>query len=110
MSEQATPWLQRSSLWSRLTATAVALLVMLGSLSARSPLAAQSPQPAEALSASALAQIQALLTEKASRTPAQQKIDSQLIYEMSRRKSRCGMVTMCIGGGMGAAAIFENLQ
>jgi acetyl-CoA acyltransferase len=29
---------------------------------------------------------------------------------MGRRKSRYGMVTMCIGGGMGAAAIFENLQ
>jgi len=38
------------------------------------------------------------------------KLTTQLIYEMSRRKSRYGMVTMCIGGGMGAAAIFENLQ
>jgi acetyl-CoA acyltransferase len=38
------------------------------------------------------------------------KLTTQLIYEMSRRKSKYGMVTMCIGGGMGAAAIFENLQ
>jgi acetyl-CoA acyltransferase len=38
------------------------------------------------------------------------KLTTQLIYEMSRRKSRYGLVTMCIGGGMGAAAIFENLQ
>ena len=38
------------------------------------------------------------------------KLTTQLIYEMGRRKSRYGMVTMCIGGGMGAAAVFENLQ
>ena len=38
------------------------------------------------------------------------KLTTQLIYEMGRRKSRHGMVSMCIGGGMGAAAIFENLQ
>jgi acetyl-CoA acyltransferase len=38
------------------------------------------------------------------------KLTTQLIYEMARRKSRYGMVTMCIGGGMGAATIFENLQ
>ncbi len=38
------------------------------------------------------------------------KLTTQLIYEMARRKSRYGMVTMCIGGGMGAASIFENLQ
>ena len=38
------------------------------------------------------------------------KLTTQLIYEMGRRGSRYGMVTMCIGGGMGAAAIFENLQ
>lgn len=38
------------------------------------------------------------------------KLTVQLVYEMARRKSKYGMVTMCIGGGMGAAAIFENLQ
>ncbi len=38
------------------------------------------------------------------------KLTTQLIHEMGRRKTRYGMVTMCIGGGMGAAAIFENLQ
>jgi acetyl-CoA acyltransferase len=29
---------------------------------------------------------------------------------MKRRDSKYGMVTMCIGGGMGAAGIFENLN
>lgn len=38
------------------------------------------------------------------------KLTTQLIYEMARRKCRYGMVSMCIGGGMGAAAVFENLQ
>ena len=38
------------------------------------------------------------------------KLTTQLVYEMARRSSRYGLVTMCIGGGMGAAAIFENLQ
>jgi acetyl-CoA acyltransferase len=38
------------------------------------------------------------------------KLTTQLIYEMGRRKSKYGMVSMCIGGGMGAAAIFENLS
>jgi acetyl-CoA acyltransferase len=38
------------------------------------------------------------------------KLTTQLIYEMKRRGSRYGMVTMCIGGGMGAAGIFENLN
>ena len=38
------------------------------------------------------------------------KLTTQLVDEMGRRKSKYGMVTMCIGGGMGAAAIFENLQ
>ena len=38
------------------------------------------------------------------------KLTTQLIYEMGRRGSKYGMVTMCIGGGMGAAAILENLQ
>jgi acetyl-CoA acyltransferase len=38
------------------------------------------------------------------------KLTIQLIHEMKRRDSRYGMVTMCVGGGMGAAGIFENLQ
>ncbi|MEK6221201.1 MAG: acetyl-CoA C-acyltransferase [Chloroflexota bacterium] len=38
------------------------------------------------------------------------KLTTQLIHEMGRRGSKYGMVTMCIGGGMGAAGIFENLQ
>ena len=38
------------------------------------------------------------------------KLTTQLIYEMKRRKVQFGMVTMCIGGGMGAAGIFENLD
>jgi acetyl-CoA acyltransferase len=38
------------------------------------------------------------------------KLTTQIVYEMARRRSQYGMVTMCIGGGMGAAAIFENLQ
>jgi acetyl-CoA acyltransferase len=38
------------------------------------------------------------------------KLTTQIIYEMRRRDSRYGLVTMCIGGGMGAAGVFENLQ
>ena len=38
------------------------------------------------------------------------KLTVQLLHEMGRRGSRYGMVTMCIGGGMGAAGIFENLR
>ncbi len=38
------------------------------------------------------------------------KLTTQLLYEMQRRGNKYGMVTMCIGGGMGAAAIFENLN
>ncbi|MGZ8832760.1 MAG: acetyl-CoA C-acyltransferase [Thermoanaerobaculia bacterium] len=37
------------------------------------------------------------------------KLTVQLLGEMRRRKSRYGMVTMCVGGGPGAATIFENL-
>ncbi len=36
------------------------------------------------------------------------KLTVQLIDEMHRRESKYGMVTMCIGGGMGAAGIFER--
>jgi acetyl-CoA acyltransferase len=38
------------------------------------------------------------------------KLTVQLMHEMGRRGSRYGMVTMCIGGGMGAAGIFENVS
>jgi acetyl-CoA acyltransferase len=38
------------------------------------------------------------------------KLTVQLINEMQRRGTRYGMVTMCIGGGQGAAGIFENLN
>ena len=36
------------------------------------------------------------------------KLTATLLYEMRRRNSRYGMVTMCVGGGMGAAGIFER--
>lgn len=38
------------------------------------------------------------------------KLTTQLVHEMIRRGSRFGMVTLCVGGGMGVAGIFENLQ
>jgi acetyl-CoA acyltransferase len=38
------------------------------------------------------------------------KLTNQLIYEMKRRDVHFGMVSMCIGGGMGAAGIFENMN
>lgn len=37
------------------------------------------------------------------------KLTATLLNEMSRRGVRYGMVTMCVGGGMGAAGIFERL-
>ena len=37
------------------------------------------------------------------------KLTATLVHEMRRRKARYGMVTMCVGGGMGAAGIFELL-
>jgi acetyl-CoA acyltransferase len=37
------------------------------------------------------------------------KLTATLLYEMQRRNSRLGMVSMCVGGGMGAAGIFERL-
>jgi acetyl-CoA acyltransferase len=38
------------------------------------------------------------------------KLTASIARELPRRKGRYGMVTMCVGGGMGAAGIFENLQ
>jgi acetyl-CoA acyltransferase len=38
------------------------------------------------------------------------KLTATLLQEMKRRKVRYGMVTMCVGGGMGAAGIFERLN
>ncbi|HLI63979.1 MAG TPA: acetyl-CoA C-acyltransferase [Terriglobales bacterium] len=38
------------------------------------------------------------------------KLTATIIRELKRRKARYGMVTMCVGGGMGAAGVFENLQ
>ena len=38
------------------------------------------------------------------------KLTATLLSEMRRRKVRYGMVTMCVGGGMGAAGIFEMLD
>src|SRR5208283_2534754 len=37
------------------------------------------------------------------------KLTASVIRELKRRGGRYGMVTMCVGGGMGAAGIFENL-
>jgi acetyl-CoA acyltransferase len=37
------------------------------------------------------------------------KLTATLLSEMQRRSARYGMVTMCIGGGMGAAGIFERI-
>jgi acetyl-CoA acyltransferase len=38
------------------------------------------------------------------------KLTATLLHEMKRRGDRYGIVTMCVGGGMGAAGVFENLQ
>ena len=37
------------------------------------------------------------------------KLTATLVNELHRRKAKYGMVTMCVGGGMGAAGIFERL-
>ncbi len=38
------------------------------------------------------------------------KLTTGLLYEMRRRNVRYGLVTMCIGGGMGAAGVFERIS
>ena len=38
------------------------------------------------------------------------KLAATILRELQRRNARYGMVTMCVGGGMGAAGIFENLS
>ncbi len=37
------------------------------------------------------------------------KLTATLLQELKARSARYGMVTMCVGGGMGAAGIFERL-
>jgi acetyl-CoA acyltransferase len=37
------------------------------------------------------------------------KLTATILYEMRRRKVRYGLVSMCVGGGMGAAGIFERM-
>ena len=36
------------------------------------------------------------------------KLTATLLHEMRRRNARYGLVTMCVGGGMGAAGVFER--
>jgi acetyl-CoA acyltransferase len=38
------------------------------------------------------------------------KLTASILRELERRNGRYGMVTMCVGGGMGAAGIFERLS
>ena len=38
------------------------------------------------------------------------KLTATILREMQRKNHKYGMVTMCIGGGMGAAGIYENLN
>jgi acetyl-CoA acyltransferase len=38
------------------------------------------------------------------------KLTATLLRDMARRNAKYGMVTMCVGGGMGAAGIFEAIQ
>lgn len=38
------------------------------------------------------------------------KLTATILRELKRRNGKYGLVTMCVGGGMGAAGIFENLQ
>nr|MBA2621282.1 acetyl-CoA C-acyltransferase [Acidobacteriota bacterium] len=38
------------------------------------------------------------------------KLTASILREMQRRDARYGMVTMCVGGGMGAAGILERIK
>ena len=38
------------------------------------------------------------------------KLTATILHELKRRKLRYGLVTMCVGGGMGAAGVVENLS
>ncbi len=38
------------------------------------------------------------------------KLTTSLVYEMQRRRARYGLVTLCVGGGMGAAGILERVS
>jgi acetyl-CoA acyltransferase len=38
------------------------------------------------------------------------KLTATILHELKRRKLRYGLVTMCVGGGMGAAGVFENIS
>ena len=38
------------------------------------------------------------------------KLTATILREMKRQNARYGMVTMCVGGGQGAAGIFENVN
>ena len=38
------------------------------------------------------------------------RLTTSLLYELRRRQRRYGLVTMCVGGGMGAAALFERIS
>jgi acetyl-CoA acyltransferase len=38
------------------------------------------------------------------------KLTATILHELKRRNLRYGLVTMCVGGGMGAAGVFENLN
>jgi len=38
------------------------------------------------------------------------RLVATLLYEMRRREARYGLVTLCVGGGQGVAAVFENLK
>jgi acetyl-CoA acyltransferase len=37
------------------------------------------------------------------------KLSTQVLHELERREARYGIVTMCVGGGMGAAGVFERV-